>query len=91
MKPRKGIPKTVRHHKEALLDSCVIENLQHGDKDTALEIFKPLCELIDTLDEYAPCVELADCQESLKQCLIIFRGVIPFGFSKMVEWQAVQI
>lgn len=65
-----------------------MEKLQKGDLGNALLIFKPLCELTESLENFAPCVELADCQEALKQCLVIFEGVVPFGFSKLVEWNA---
>lgn len=89
MRPAKCLSIDIRRKQKKLLNSEVIEMLQKGDKDTALKLFKPLCELAQDLDPYAPCVELADCQESLKQCIGILQGLIPYCDSNMVEWQAV--
>lgn len=89
MKPSKNLSIDVIKRTQNVLNSKSIENLQKGDKGTALQLFKPLCELIEELDSYAPCMELSDCQESLKQCLTILEGVLPYGYSNFVEWSAI--
>ncbi|XP_047992590.1 SET and MYND domain-containing protein 4 [Leguminivora glycinivorella] len=80
------VPVNLMLRKEQLLNPVIIDKLQKGDVDTALNIFKPLCELTEVLDPFAPNVELAECQETLKQCLVIFGGLVPYGYSKLVEW-----
>lgn len=89
MKPSNNIPLNVIKRTQTILNSEAIENLQKGDKDTALQLFKPLCQLIEQLESYGPSREVADCQESLKQCLTIFRGLLPYGFSNLVQWNAI--
>lgn len=54
----------------------------------ALKLYKPLCQLAEQLEPFIPCKELADVQESLKQCLVIFEGLVPKGFNNLVEWNA---
>ncbi|XP_061719114.1 SET and MYND domain-containing protein 4-like [Cydia pomonella] len=85
---RKKVPANLVLRKEQLLNPAIIDKLQKGDVDTAVNIFKPLCELTEVLDAFAPNIELADCQETLKQCLAIFGGLVPYGYSKLVEWDA---
>lgn len=89
MKPSHNLPLNIIKRTKTLLNSEAIENLQKGNKDTALQLFKPLCELIEELESYAPCMELSDCQESLKQCLTIFEGLLPYGYSNIVQWIAI--
>ncbi|KAI8439289.1 hypothetical protein MSG28_013122 [Choristoneura fumiferana] len=81
---------TTKLHKrvKSVLNEDAIEKLQKGDKNTAFDLFKPLCKLAEDLDAFAPCTELAECQESLKQCIVIFQGLVPFGYSELVEWEA---
>ncbi|CAH0400812.1 unnamed protein product [Chilo suppressalis] len=88
-RPAKNLPRKLKIQKEKLLDGNAIDKLQKADRATAEKIFKPLCELAENLESYAPCTELADCQESLKQCLEIFFGVVPYGYSQLVDWKAV--
>ncbi|GBP34721.1 SET and MYND domain-containing protein 4 [Eumeta japonica] len=82
----KNLPKLIAEKKKKILSPNAIEKLERGCKDIAMALYKPLCELITVLDNYAPCVELADCQESLKQCLGIYEGFLPFGFTKVIDW-----
>lgn len=83
------IPTILSRHCERLLGSEVIEHLQKGDFKFACEQYRALCDLAEALEPYAPCKELADCQETLKQCLAIFRGLVSYGYSKIVEWKAI--
>lgn len=71
-----------------LLSTDIIEKLQNGDVMLACKMFKLLCELAGDLEPYAPCKELADCQETIKQCLVLMEGTVPYGYSKVVEWKA---
>ncbi|CAG9788626.1 unnamed protein product [Diatraea saccharalis] len=89
IRPARNLPKKLKMRKEKLLDVTAINKLQKGDKAVAEMLLQPLCELAEDLESYAPCTELADCQESLKQCLEIFLGVVPYDYSKLVEWDAV--
>lgn len=89
MKPYKKVPINLIKRTQNLLNSEAIEKLKKGDKGTALQLFKPLCELIELLDSYAPCEQLSDCQESFKHCLIIFKGLVPYGYSNLVQWNAI--
>lgn len=88
MKPSKNLPLDIIRRTQRVLNSEAIENLQKGDQDTALQLFKPLCQLIEQLEPYCPCRELSDCQEALKQCLAIFEGLLPYGYSHLVQWNA---
>ncbi|XP_049876054.1 SET and MYND domain-containing protein 4-like [Pectinophora gossypiella] len=85
----RNVPANILRTKDKILDADAIDELQKGDQGTALKLYKPLCELIEALEPYAPCGELADCQESVKQCLTILRGLVPYGYSKIVQWDAV--
>lgn len=87
----KKLPFDVIKSTQNVLNSEAIENLQKGDKSTALRLFTPLCELMEQLEPYAPCTELSDCQESLKQCLTIFEGLLPYGYSNVVQWNAIPL
>lgn len=89
MKPSKNLPIRIIKRMQNALNSEAIEKLQKGHKGTALLLFKPLCELIEELEFYIPCMELSDCQESLKQCLAILEGVLPYGYSNYVQWNAI--
>lgn len=89
MKPSKNLPIDILTLKEEILNSFALEMLQKGDKCVAFGIYKELCSLAEVLEPYAPCVEQADVQEALKQCLTIFRGLLPYGFSNVVEWTAI--
>ncbi|KAG6455116.1 SET and MYND domain-containing protein 4 [Manduca sexta] len=84
-----NLPAHIRKMKDQLLRRTTIENLQKGDESTAMELFKPLCALAELLEPYAPCAELADCQETLKQCCAIFEGLVPFGYGNLVPWSAI--
>ncbi|XP_028041143.1 SET and MYND domain-containing protein 4 [Bombyx mandarina] len=87
MRRSKNVPVQIQKRKNKLLDANSINKLQKGDKGTALKLLKPLCELMELLEPYCPCLELADCQESFKQCLAICEGVVPYG--KLIEWNAI--
>ncbi|KAM3965894.1 LOW QUALITY PROTEIN: SET and MYND domain containing, class 4, member 4 [Aphomia sociella] len=82
------LPPKLLKQKKVLLNSDVIEKLQKGDIKTARKLYKPLCELAEALEPYVPCSELADCQETLKQCLQIFGGLIPYHLNPSVQWAA---
>ncbi|XP_026724526.1 SET and MYND domain-containing protein 4 isoform X2 [Trichoplusia ni] len=82
-----NLPEAIAKKKNELLSSEVIEALQKGDHDRATKLYKPLCELATDLDPYMPCQELAECQEAMKQCLAIMMGVLPHGFTKVVDWE----
>lgn len=82
----RNLPPQLKKQNEELLDSNNIEKLQKGDVVTARKLFKPLCELAELLEPYGPCKEVGDCQETLKQCLQILGGLVPFGCSFVVEW-----
>lgn len=82
----KNLASGVLKTKERLLNAENIEKLQKGELEMALKLYKPLCVLLSVFERYAPCVEMADCQESLKQCIVILQGLVPYGFSKTVEW-----
>ncbi|KOB71564.1 TPR repeat protein [Operophtera brumata] len=83
------IPHILRRHSLGLIGPETIEKLQKRDKIFAYEQFKPLCELAEDLEPYAPCKELATCQEVLKQCLVILEGSVLYGYSQEVEWKAI--
>lgn len=89
MKPSETLPLDIRALKKEVLNSFALEMLQKGDKCVAFGIYKELCSLAEILEPYAPCVEQADVQEALKQCLIIFRGLLSYGFSNVVNWDAI--
>lgn len=86
MGPARNLPIEIKKRKDNLLNSDALEKLQKADVATAERLFKPLCELAEALDPYAPCMELADTQETLKQCLQILHGVVPYGYSQVVDW-----
>ncbi|VVC93231.1 unnamed protein product [Leptidea sinapis] len=90
MRPSKRLPTKVTRSKSKYLSHNIIEKLQCGDKETAIKVFRRLCSLCMELESYAPCMELCDCQEGLKQCLSIFEGLIPYGFSTSIEWHTYQ-
>lgn len=79
------VPNKIVAAKEKLLPMKIINELQYGKVDTALCVYHKLCKLCESLEKYAPCVELCDCQEALKQCLSIFEGHVPYGSDLMVE------
>lgn len=83
------IPNILKYRSQGLIGPETIERLQKDDRIFAYEQFKPLCELAQVLEPYAPCKELADCQEALKQCLAILEGTVPYGYSQVVEWKAI--
>ncbi|XP_075980473.1 SET and MYND domain containing, class 4, member 4 [Anticarsia gemmatalis] len=85
----KDLPADILQKTEVCLDKEVIAKLMTGDKETAVKYFKPLCELIGVLDAFAPCRELAECQEAMKQCLAIFHGTIPYSCSEILDWEAI--
>ncbi|CAH2092770.1 unnamed protein product [Euphydryas editha] len=85
----KKIPAKLVRSKNNFLNESVIDKLQKGDIDTASKIYKRLCVLCEILEPYAPCVELCDCQEALKQCLAIFSGLVPYGNNLIINWKPV--
>ncbi|CAG9111621.1 hypothetical protein JYU34_001751 [Plutella xylostella] len=89
LKPAESMTSTLKEFKESLLNGDSMEQLQKGDKKTAIELYKPLCTLAELLESYAPCMELAECQECLKQCLSIFSGVTPYGYNREIQWDAI--
>ncbi|XP_050347933.1 SET and MYND domain-containing protein 4 [Nymphalis io] len=89
MRQSKNVPAKLVRSKKALLSEDIIDQLQRGNVDTALKTYKRLCDLCELLEPFAPCMELCDCQESLKQCLSIFEGLVPYGSSLMVKWKSV--
>lgn len=82
----KNLPVSIAKKKQLLLNNDNISKLQKGDFDTALNLYKPLCVLLKVLEDYAPCVELADCQESFKQCVSILEEIVPYGCNQHVQW-----
>ncbi|XP_072945054.1 SET and MYND domain-containing protein 4 [Epargyreus clarus] len=88
MLPSKKIPVKITRLKSKVLSTKVINFLQKGDKDTAVKVFSHLCSLCEDLEPYAPCMELSDCQEALKQCLVIFQGLVPYGHTELIKWKA---
>ncbi|XP_046969169.1 SET and MYND domain-containing protein 4-like [Vanessa cardui] len=89
MRQSNSVPAKLVRSKNSLLNEHVIDQLQRGNLDTALKTYKGICDLCKLLEPYAPCMELCDCQESLKQCLSIFEGLVPYGSSLMVKWKSV--
>lgn len=87
LKPARNLERGVLKSKETLLSPENIEKLQKGNIETALKLFKPLSVLLAVLENYAPCIELADCQESFKQCEVILNGLISHGYTKLVQWK----
>lgn len=81
-----NLPADIVRKGDKFLGRSVIEDLQKGNKERALKLFKPLCELAAALEPYIPCKEAAECQETLKQCLAILSGQLPNGYTKFVEW-----
>lgn len=79
------VPNKILATRKKLLPMKVIDELQYGKVDTALDVYHKLCILCESLEEYAPCMELCECQEALKQCLSIFEGHVPYGSDLMVE------
>lgn len=73
--------------KNKILTAETIKNLQHGDLKTANKAYKRLCIMSEMLEPYAPCAELCDCQEALKQCLCIFEGLSPYGSTQLIPWK----
>jgi hypothetical protein len=88
MRPTFYLPAKLSMFKAKVLNSNVIEELQKGNRHTAERTFKLVCGLAEKLDSFIPCMELADCQESLKQCLQILEGLLPYGYSREVQWSA---
>lgn len=88
LKLASGVPASVLRKKDECLHPEVLAKLMKGDKKTALKYYKTLCNLIEVLDPFAPCKELSECQEALKQCLAIFFDMIPYGHSETVDWRA---
>ncbi|XP_053610956.1 SET and MYND domain-containing protein 4-like [Plodia interpunctella] len=86
LQPARRLPPHI-NSKKSLLRLNNIENLQKGDVKTACKLFEPLCDFAGLLEPYCPCLELADCQETLKQCLQIFGGLIPYFVD--VEWSVI--
>lgn len=84
-----SIPAKLGLVKIKLLDTRVINKLQKGDMATAISLFKSLCSLCSHLEPYAPCNDLSECQEALKQCLAIFFGLLPHGNKLMIPWDAI--
>lgn len=82
------VPGEILLKKDLCLANEVIQLLMKGDKETAVVFYQPLCDLIQFYDAYAPCKELSECQEALKQCLAIFNGLVPHGYSKMLQFKA---
>ncbi|CAG5033245.1 unnamed protein product [Parnassius apollo] len=89
MRPSVHIPEKLVRIKNKLLNTSVINKLQKGDEETAVKLFKSLCSLCEHFEFYAPCTELSDCQEALKQCLSIFSGLLPYGNKLMIPWSAI--
>lgn len=81
------VPATLIKAKNKILSADTIKNLQHGDLKTANKVYKRLCVMSELLEPYAPCAELCDCQESVKQCLCIFEGLSPYGSTQLIYWK----
>ncbi|XP_068617832.1 SET and MYND domain-containing protein 4 [Battus philenor] len=86
MGPSTHVPTGLVDIKIKLLDENVIGKLQRGDVVTAHKVFKSLCSLCQALEPYAPCTELSDCQEALKQCLVIFSGLLSCENKILIPW-----
>ncbi|CAG9564831.1 unnamed protein product [Danaus chrysippus] len=89
MMSSKNLPVKICQRKRNVLNKHVIRQLQSGDVGTALTIYKDLCILCEQLDKYAPCAELCECQEALKQCFMIFEGFRTFGSDDIIEWKEI--
>ncbi|CAG9564829.1 unnamed protein product [Danaus chrysippus] len=89
MMSSKNLPVKICQRKSNVLNQHVIRQLQSGDVCTALMIYKDLCILCEQLDKYAPCAELCECQEALKQCFMIFEGFRTFGSDDIIEWKEI--
>lgn len=89
MGPSIHVPANLKSIKNSLISKCVIGDLEKGNSATAKKVFKSLCSLCKNLEPYAPCVELLDCQEALKQCLAIFSGLLSDGNEILVPWTAI--
>uniref|UniRef100_A0A2A4K7Z8 Protein-lysine N-methyltransferase SMYD4 n=1 Tax=Heliothis virescens TaxID=7102 RepID=A0A2A4K7Z8_HELVI len=83
----KILPDSIISKRDEFLNGNVVEALQKADKDRALKLYQPLCELATALEPYMPCKEAAECQEALKQCLAILSGVVTHGFSNFIQWE----
>ncbi|XP_013140985.1 PREDICTED: SET and MYND domain-containing protein 4-like [Papilio polytes] len=88
MGPSIHVPANLKSIKNSLISKGVIGDLEKGNSLTAKKVFKSLCSLCKNLEPYAPCVELLDCQEALKQCLAIFSGLLSDGNEILVPWTA---
>ncbi|KPJ15627.1 SET and MYND domain-containing protein 4 [Papilio machaon] len=87
--PSIHVPAKLISIKNKLISKCVIGDLERGNIATAQKVFKTLCSLCQNFEPYAPCVELLDCQEALKQCLAIFSGLLPDGNEILIPWTAI--
>ncbi|PZC76419.1 hypothetical protein B5X24_HaOG204658 [Helicoverpa armigera] len=83
----KDLPDGIISKRDEFLNGNVIEALQKAEKDRALKLYQPLCELATALEPYMPCKEAAECQEALKQCLAILTGVVHHGLSNFIQWE----
>lgn len=70
----------------AKIDEATIQLLSQGDMKAATSKYKDLSKAASALDEKSPCVELAEYQETIKQCLSLFHGAVPFQYSQLIEW-----
>ncbi|XP_023937250.1 SET and MYND domain-containing protein 4 [Bicyclus anynana] len=83
----KVIPPKLFNAKMKILDPDTLDNLKKGCIQAAIETYKRLCIMIEMLEPHAPCMELCDCQESMKQCIIIFEGVSETGCTQLIQWR----
>ncbi|XP_077285330.1 SET and MYND domain containing, class 4, member 4 [Arctopsyche grandis] len=61
-----------------LITPELIMSLENGEKTVAYEILNNLYKYAEMLEECAPCKDLADYQETIKQCWGIFSNVVPY-------------
>lgn len=61
-----------------LITPELITSLENGEKTMAYEILNDLYKYAEMLEECAPSQDLADHQETIKQCWGIFCNVIPY-------------
>ncbi|CAH2236054.1 SET and MYND domain-containing protein 4 [Pararge aegeria] len=80
-------PPNISKAKNKILTLETIRNLKKGDVKTAGQVYKKLCIMGEMLEPYAPCMDLCDVQESIKQCLCIFEGLPNYGGTQLIEWK----
>lgn len=66
-----------------IINAELVEKLQSGDKKVAYSIINKLYKNATIAEKYAPCKQLSDVQETIKQCWALFGNIEPFYYSSL--------